>query len=221
MPNVRVGSGGDRPTPDVEYCDRWPSGYRQAVKIGYMVGSGRPTWNTQAMPDTRSSQRPRATLSFLDNYAVAICICTALCIGIPRIGLAFEKPTASRDLNFSYGESALSALERQRLIEWILYVRGQDWCPLETVAVEGHADKTEGTPISRKRLAESRASYVTELIKRHGIPAQVIFSGISLWEPDYDQAPKWGGRVEIGAVGSSASPRCSYMVGPTGFRTAR
>ena len=131
---------------------------------------------------------------------------------------AYEKPTDGTDLVFERGESALNASQREKIVKLLLHIKTQDWCPLEVIVVQAFADQSEGDQRTRLRLIEARNAYVKDVLYRHGVPSQIVFSDATL-EPPLRPGVEWGGRASLEAVGSRGWPRCSFEVGPSGFRT--
>jgi hypothetical protein len=108
------------------------------------------------------------------------------------------------EIRFVGNTTALEAVDRQKLADWIAEIHRRDVC-VRAVLVQGFA--SEGTKEERAILGRARAAYVARLIELAGRSA----TSVSLGENphlllDHDNRPDARATIGIGASNGSCSP---------------
>lgn len=142
------------------------------------------------------------------NYTLRACAAffAGSCLAFDASALSM-KALKTHVVQFHESGVTLAAADRQAVATFAESLREADWCPL--VVVIGKA--TFFIKHDTKTMAEARAAYVTDLLKRNGVPSQVLFFFIQ-------PSPTLSASVEIEAVGSPSSPGCQYLRTEGGFR---
>ena len=143
------------------------------------------------------------------NYTLRACAAffAGSCLAFDASALSM-KALKTHVVQFHESGVTLAAADRQAVATFAESLREADWCPLVVVIGEAKflIDKHD-----TKTMAEARAAYVTNLLKRNGVPAQVLFFFVQ-------PSPTLSASVEIEAVGSPSSPGCKHSRTEEGFR---
>jgi hypothetical protein len=132
---------------------------------------------------------------------------------------AFQKPTYGVDVHFAKSAVALSAKEREKLIQALDTVRNRDWCAFEAAYVSAYEDPREGPPDHVKKLARSRADYLANLLRAYGVPASLVGVETPVGQVYGGNQSPPPGTVQIEMVGGGVGPRpCRHPYSPGGFR---
>ncbi len=117
------------------------------------------------------------------NYPLRTCAAffAGSCLAFDASALSM-KALKTHVVQFHESGVTLAAADRQAVATFAESLREADWCPLVVVIGEAKflIDKHD-----TKTMAEARAAYVTNLLKRNGVPAQVLFFFVQPSPPPY------------------------------------
>lgn len=143
------------------------------------------------------------------TYALRTCaaLFAGSCLAFDASALSL-KALKTHVARFHESGVTLVAADRQAVAHFAESLREADWCPL--VAAVGEAKYLTGNPAA-KAVADARAAYVADLLRRNGVPTQVLFFFVQ-------PSPTLSASVEIEAVGSPSNSRCEHPMTEEGFR---
>lgn len=135
----------------------------------------------------------------------------------PALSLSLKK-TAVIEVVFEEQKDELSESERDRVRQIVDRVRSENWCPLESVIVVGHASPKEGTPDQAFALSSERVENVVGLLHSFGVPKRSTYAEAKGVDHRRNMEPPPTPRVDIEFVGMAARPECRTPKTAGGFR---